>query len=130
MLSLEKGESMTKERKIGYGVLIGIVSVLLVVGSLFDLQIADTLYQPTNVMARLLESVGIFPPFIFVGATFAALFYLVKEEDKNRTLKKVLCVAAVVLTYLIFGYMASEPYVTVLWGKAIVAVVAAGALTP
>lgn len=121
---------MSKERKIGYGVLIGIVTVLLVLGSLFDLQIADTVYQPTNIMARLLESVGIFPPFVFVGATFAVLLYLVKEEDAKRTLKKVLCVAAIVLTYLVFGYMASETYVTVLWGRAIFAVVAAGALTP
>lgn len=121
---------MTKERKIGYGVLIGIVTVLLVLGSLFDLQIAQTVYQPTNIMARLLESVGIFPPFVFVGATFAVLFYLVTDEDKKGTLKKVLCFAAVILTYLVFGYMASETYVNVLWGRAIFAVVASGALTP
>ena len=121
---------MTKERKIGYGILLGIVTALLVVGSLFDLPIAERVYQPNNIMARLLESVGIFPPFVFVGATFAVLFYLIKEDDKKRTLKKVLCVAAVVLTYLVFGYMASETYLTVMWGRAIFTVIAAGIMTP
>ena len=121
---------MTKTRKIVYGSLIGLVAVLLVLGSFFDKTIADAVFQPDNFMARLLESVGIFVPFIFVASTFVVLFFLVKEEDRLRSLKKVGCAVAAVIPYLIYGYMASETYLSELWARGIVALGAALVLTP
>ena len=99
---------MTKTRKICYGCLFALAAALLVLGVFFDKTIADAMYQPENVMAKVMESVGIFPPFIFVSGLFAVLFFLIKEEDKNPLLKKVLCVIAVGLSYFVFGFMATE----------------------
>ena len=121
---------MTKTRKILYGSMLALIAVLFVLGSFFDKTIADLFFQPENIMARLMESVGIFTPFIFISATFAVLFFLVKGEDKYRTLKKTLLAVAAVIPYLIYGYMASETYLSVLWARALVAIGAAIVLTP
>ena len=121
---------MTKARKIAYGIILGLVAVLLVLGGLFDKVISDTVYQPNNFMANIFESAGIFTPFIFVSATFVVLFFLVKAGDRYRALKKALCAAASVISYLIYGFMASETYLDPLWARAIVAVGTALVLTP
>ena len=99
---------MTKARKLLYGGLIGLTAALLVLGVFFDKTIADLMYQPENVMAKIFESVGIFPPFVFVSSMFTVFYFSVKQEDKNAVLKKVLCIAATALSYLLFGFMATE----------------------
>ncbi len=99
---------MTKARKLLYGSLIGLTAALLVLGVFFDKTIADYMFQPENVMAKILESAGIFPPFIFVSSMFTVFYFSVKEGGKNPLLKKVLCIAASALSYLLFGFMATE----------------------
>ncbi len=121
---------MTKTRKIGYGVLFALSAALLVLGAFFDTNIANAMYQPDNVAARIMESVGIFPPFVFVGGMFAVLFYLVKEEDKRAVLKKVLTALGVVLAYLAFGYMATDELMTGTLPRALIAMGASAMLTP
>lgn len=113
---------MTKTTKIVYGSVLALIAVLFVLGGIFDLSIAQSVYQPDNFMAELFESVGIFPPFLFISATFAVLFFLVRFEDKYRILKKVLCAIAVTISYLIFGYMASEVYLEDFTWRVIVAI--------
>ena len=120
---------MTKTQKILYGALLAVIAVLLVIGGIYDLTIANNVYQPDNIVARVLEGAGIFPPFVFVGATFAVLFFLIKPEDEKRTLKKVICLGCSALSYLVFGYMAADA-LEPLWQKAIVALCGAALLTP
>ena len=121
---------MTKTRKIWYGVLFALSAALLVVGSFFDKSIAEAMYQPENVPARIMEAVGIFPPFVFVSGLFAVLFYLVKDEDKRRILKKVLTAAAVALSYMVFGFMAAKYLFDTAWVWALIAVAASMMLSP
>ena len=120
---------MTKARKIAYGSILGLIAVLFVLGGIFDLAIAERVYQPDNFMAKLFESVGIFPPFLFVACTFTVLFFLVRFEDKYRVLKQVLCVIAVIIAYFIFAYMASEVYFEDFAWRMIVTVTAALSFT-
>ena len=122
---------MTKARKILYGSLLGLTAVLLVLGVFFDKSIANAMYQPENVMAQLMEGIGILPPFLFVSATFAVVFLLIKEDAAYRTLKKALCVVGVIAPYLVFGYMAGGYLLPegLLW-KGIMAAGSAAVLTP
>ncbi len=121
---------MTKTRKLIYGGLIALTAALLVLGVFFDKTIADAMYQPENVMAIIMESVGIFPPFIFVASTFAVLFFLVKGEDKNRVLKKILCVVGAALVYVVYGFMAVENLLESKLLRGAVGLGAAAVLTP
>ena len=68
---------MTKARKIVLGSVIAAVTVLLVLGGLYDTDISMRIFQENNLGAKLLECFGEFPPFVFVAATFAVLFFLV-----------------------------------------------------
>ena len=120
---------MTKTTKIVYAGLLVLIAALLAVGGVFDLTIANNVYQPDNVVARILELVGYLPPFLLVAATFAVLFYRVKEDASRRALKKVAAAACVPLAYLVFGYMMSGEVMTVLWQRALVAVGSAAVLT-
>ena len=120
---------MTKTTKIVYAALLVLIAALLAVGGVFDLTIANNVYQPDNVVARILELVGYLPPFLLVAATFAVLFYRVKEDASRRALKKVAAAACVPLAYLVFGYMMSGEVMTVLWQRALVAVGSAAVLT-
>jgi len=122
---------MTKTRKITYIVLLFVVAALLVVGGLYDFVIDDTLYNPNNIIAQIFESIGIFPPFVAVGATLATLFFLLNEKKKGYRLKRVLCVAGTALAFLVFGYMMiNETGLTISWLKYVVGVAAAAAFTP
>lgn len=121
---------MTKARKIVLGSVIAAVTLLLVIGGLYDKTIARNFYQKDNFGAQLFESAGIFPPFIFLGATFAVLFFLVRSKDKYCILKKLICIAVVAGTYLVYGYVASMTFLTRFWAKALTAVITAGVLSP
>jgi len=121
---------MTKTRKITYIAVAAGIILLFVLGTLYDLAISKVIYQPDNFMAKILESAGIFPPFIFVSATFVTFFFLIDRSKKNGTLWKILCGGLSAVPYLVYGFMASETYLTTLWARVIVAVVAAVILTP
>ena len=120
----------TKMRRIVYGGIIAAVAVLLVLGTLFDQTISNAIYQPEHFVAKLFESVGIFPPFIFLSATFVVLFFLVEEEDRRRVWKKALFAAIAVLPYVVYGFMASETFVEKTWVRILVGVGASAILTP
>ena len=121
---------MTKTRKILYVGVFVLIAALLVLGVFFDKTIADKMYQPENVMAIILEVVGIFPPFIFVSSMFVVLFYLVKGEDKNRALKKALCAAGAALVYVGFGFTAVEQVFNGFLWRIVVGLGAAVVLSP
>ena len=122
---------MTKARKITYIALLGVVAALLVVGGLYDLDIADALYAPKNVVAQIFESIGIFPPFVIVAATFAALFFVLDGRKKYYALKRIACVAATALAYILFGYMAiNETSLSISWLSYVVGVAFGAAFTP
>ena len=121
---------MTKTTKIVYGSVLGVIAVLLAIGGVFDLTIANNVYQPDNLVARILECAGYLPPFLFVGAMFAVFFFRVKEEDEKRTLKKVATVVCTALVYIAFGFMMSGEILSVLWQKVLVGVGSTILLTP
>ena len=121
---------MTKTRKITYGVLLAVTAALLVLGVFFDTAIDDKLFQPDNVMAKVMEYVGFFPPFVFVSSAFAVLFFLVKGEDKNRILKKTLLVAGAALSYFFFGFTGTETAFESILPRLLVSLGAAVLLTP
>ena len=106
------------------------VSVLLALGGLYDKTISQNLCQGNNLGAQLFESVGIFPPFVFVAATFAVLFFLVKEEGRYRGFKKAVCACLVAATYLVFGFVGSDTFLTAYWARAVAALCTAIVLTP
>ena len=113
---------MSKTTKIVYGSLLGVIAILLAVGGVFDLTIANNVYQPENLVARILECVGYLPPFLFVGGMFAVLFFRVKAEDEKRALKRVVFAGCTALNYLVFGFMMSGEILSVLWQRALVGV--------
>ncbi|MBO7390706.1 MAG: phosphatase PAP2 family protein [Clostridia bacterium] len=121
---------MTNTRKIGYGIVLALSAALLVLGAFFDKNVADILYQPDNIGARIMESVGIFPPFIFLGSLFVVLFYLIKDEDKKATLKRVLTTVGASLVYLVFGYMATDELLEGALSRLLIALGASCMLTP
>ena len=122
---------MTKTRKITYIVLLFVVAALLVLGGLYDLTIDSTLYNPDNLVARVFESVGIFPPFVFIGCTLATLFYLLDEKKKGYLWKRALCVAGTAAAYFVFGYMAiNETSLSISWLPYVVGVAVAAVSTP
>ena len=97
---------MTKTKKITYLVLFFAVATLFVLGGLYDLKIAHALYGPSNLMAQIFEGAGIFPPFLIWSVTFALLFWLVDPRKDRKLLKQVGCVAGMVASWFVFGYMA------------------------
>jgi len=113
---------MTKTTKIVYGSLLVVIAILLAVGGVFDLTIANNVYQPENLVARILECVGYLPPFLFVGGMFAVLFFRVKAEDEKRKIKQVVFAGCTALTYVVFGYMMAGEILSVLWQKVLVGV--------
>ena len=121
---------MTKERKIIYGCVLALVAVLFVIGGIFDLSISQAAYQPNNVMAKVMQCVGPFPPFVIVAATFALLFFSLDETKKALVFKKLICVGAVVASYLLFGFVGSEAYLEKLLFRILAGVGAAVVLTP
>ncbi|MBQ9370183.1 MAG: phosphatase PAP2 family protein [Clostridia bacterium] len=122
---------MTKTRKITYIVLLFVVAALLVLGGLYDLAIDEALYAPDNIVARIFESVGIFPPFVFVGATLATLFFVLDDKKKCYLLKRVLCVAGTATAYFVFGYMAiNETSLTISWLPYVAGIGAAAVFAP
>ena len=121
---------MSRTRKIIYGSLIALCAVLLVLGAFFDKNIAEKMYQPDNVIAKVMQSVGIFPPFIFIAGMFAVLFYLVKGEQKNALLKKCLTASGVALSYAIFGFMATEHLLESVLSRMLIAIGSAVMLSP
>ncbi|HCU56511.1 MAG TPA: hypothetical protein DIC18_04190 [Clostridiales bacterium] len=121
---------MTKARKIVFVSVIVAVSVLLALGGLYDKTISQNLCQGNNLGAQLFESLGTFPPFVFVAATFAVLFFLVKEEDRCRIFKKTVCVCLTAVSYLVFGFVGSETFLTAFWARAVTALCTAIVLTP
>ena len=121
---------MTKTRKIIYVGVFAAVAVLLVLGVFFDKSIANAMYQPENIMAIIMECAGIFPPFIFVSSAFIVLFLLIKQEDKRRILKKTLCGVAVVVSYFLFGYFATEQLFTSVVPRLLVGVGSAVLFSP
>ncbi len=121
---------MTDTRKIGYGVILVLSTALLVLGAFFDKNIAELLYQPDNIGAIIMESAGIFPPFVFVGSMFTVLFYLVKEEDNKALLKRILTAAGVSLAYLVYGYMATDELMEGMLPRLLIALGTACLLTP
>ena len=121
---------MTKTAKMIYGGVLAAVAVLLVFGTLYDTAIAQTVYQPDNFMAKIFESAGIFPPFIFVSSMFVVLFFMAGYSEKKQTVKRVVTAGLSAIPYLVYGFMASETYLSALWARAIVAVGAAAVLTP
>ena len=120
---------MTKTTKIVYAGLLVLIAALFVVGGVYDLTIANNVYQPDNVIARILELVGYLPPFLLVAATFAVLFFRVKAEDPKRPLKKIVTAACVALAYLVFGYMMSGEVLSVTWQRVLVGIGSAAVLT-
>ena len=121
---------MTDRRKIACGVLFALSAALLVLGVFFDKALADLMFQPDNVPAKIMESVGIFPPFLFVSGMFAVLFYLVKADDKYKALKKCLTAAGVAVSYLIFGFMTTDEVALTILPRILIAVGASVLLTP
>ena len=121
---------MTKTRKILYVGVFVLIAALLVLGVFFDTKIADRMYQPENTAAIILEIVGIFPPFIFVASMFVVLFLLVKREDKNRVLKKVLCTVGAAFVYVGFGFTAVEQVLDGFLWRVLVGLGTAVILTP
>jgi len=122
---------MTKTRKIAYGAVLAVVAVLFVLGGLYDMDISNAVYSPENFAARLFESIGIFPPFVIVGATFSTLFFLLNEEKKAYLLKRIACVAAVAVAYFVFGFMAiNETGASETWVALVVGGGTALCLTP
>ena len=121
---------MTKTTNIVYACVLVLIAALLAVGGVFDLDIANVVYQPENIIAQILQCVGYLPPFLFVGSTFAVLFFLVKQEDEKRTLKKVASGALVAVTYFVFGWMMSGEILTVAWQRALVGLGGALVLSP
>ncbi len=121
---------MTKERKIVYACVLALVAALFVLGGLFDLSLSDAIYEPDNFMARVFESVGCFPPFVIIAATFTVLFFDLDERKSALLLKKLVCVACVIGDYLVFGFVASGTYLEKLLFRALVGLGAAAVLTP
>jgi len=122
---------MTKARKIRYVVVFCIIAVLLTLGGLFDLSLAERLYSPNIVMAQVLEGVGIFPPFFIFAATFALLFFVIDEKKRYPLLKKILCAAITAVAYFLYGFMAiNETVLAVFWLNCTVGAAAALVFTP
>ena len=121
---------MTKTRKIIYGISLGLAAVLLVLGVFFDKSLSNAMYQPSNVFAKVMESGGIFPPFLFVAAMFTVLFYLVREEDRFSSVKRILTAAGVVLAYVFYGFMATERIFSSLLFRLLTGVGTAAVLSP
>ena len=121
---------MTKEKKITYFCVFLLVTVLFVLGGIFDMKLSDALFQPDNVMAKVFESVGTFPPFVIVAATFAMLFFSLDEKKRALFFKRLICVGAVTASYLVFGFFASETYLESFVYRLLVAIGAAAVLTP
>ncbi len=121
---------MTKNRIITYAAVGAGIVLLFVLGAIYDLTISNTIFQPGNVMAVILESVGIIPPFLFVASAGVVLFFLVERDKAHARLKMVGCIAVATLSYLLFGYMATEPFFEVFWVRFLVGVGVSGVLTP
>lgn len=130
-ISAHKEGNMTKTRKITYIVLFFIVAALFVLGGLYDLKIAHTLYGPSNIMAQIFEGAGIFPPFLIWSVTFALLFFLVDPTKDRKLLKQVGCVAGMVASWFVFGYMAiNETSIEISWLPYVTGAVSAALFTP
>ena len=122
---------MTKTRKITYIVLFFFVAALFVLGGLFDLKISQAIYGPSNVMAQIFEGAGIFPPFLIWSVTFALLCFLVDPAKDRKLLKQVGCVAGMVASWFVFGYMAiNETSIEISWLPYVMGVVSAALFTP
>ena len=122
---------MTKSRKITYIVLFFVVAALFVLGGLYDLEIAHALYGPSNIMAQIFEGAGIFPPFLIWSVTFALLLFLIDPAKRRRVLKQVGCVAGMVASWFVFGYMAiNETSIEISWLPYVMGAIAAALFTP
>ena len=122
--------TMTKERKITYICVLVLVTVLFVLGGIFDLKLSDAVFQPENVMAKIFESAGMFPPFVIVAATFATLFFSLDEKKNALLIKRLVCVGGATASYLLFGYFASDTYLGSFLYRLIAALGTAAVLTP
>jgi len=103
-----KGEKMTKTQKTYLSIFLAVFAVLLVIGSIFDLQISKELadlnagsYYSHNFFAIFFECVAEFIMFVLVSiACTIIFFFIVKKPFNNNVLNVVLPIASLSISFV------------------------------
>lgn len=105
---------MQKQHSISISVAAAILIVLTIVGSVWDFDIANTVYlgsSPSeNIFGVIFSYIGIIPTFVGWSFIGASIFYLAQKHTKNRIIRLCLMAFALLLFLLSFVYYSNTLY--------------------
>ena len=107
---------MQKQTRISICIAVAILLILIALGSVWDLEIANAVYigeMPSeNMFGIIFSYIGIIPTFVGWSFLGASLFYLSKKQIDNTTKRRWLIAFAILLFVLSFFYFCNTLYMS------------------